>query len=390
MSLRKTKLGVIGTVGVPAKYGGFETLAHQLVLSLHNEFDLTVYSSSKSYPEEERVKTWEGARIVYVPLKANGVQSIFYDILSMIHALLFCDVLLVLGVSGCIFLPIVKLFYWKKVVVNVDGLEWRRAKWSSWAKSFLVFSEKIAVRYADEIVTDNAAIQKYVFDKYSVNSRLIEYGSDHVSKVPIQKSFIKKYPFLSGEYAFKVCRIEPENNIHLVLEAFARSAKLPLVIVGNWNHSEYGRTLRQLYQPYENIYLLDPIYEPVALNMLRSNCCLYVHGHSAGGTNPSLVEAMYLQLPILSYGVIYNRITTQERALYFDTAEDIILTLRDLQKIDLSKIAFNLNWVAIHRYTWSDIANKYSEALQGVNKAPVPVFDFELPSALKRATLQRV
>ena len=385
MSLRKTRLGVIGTVGVPAKYGGFETLAHQLVLNLRNDFDITVYSSSKSYPEEERAKTWEGARIVYVPLKANGFQSIFYDILSMIHALIFCDVLLVLGVSGCIFLPFVKLFPWKKVVVNVDGLEWRRAKWSSWAKKFLMFSEQIAVRFADEIVTDNAAIQKYVFDKYGVNSRLIEYGSDHVCKVPTQNSFLKKYPFLSSDYAFKVCRIEPENNIHLVLEAFARSGKMPLVIVGNWNHSKYGRTLRQLYQPYQNIYLFDPIYEPVELNMLRSNCCLYVHGHSAGGTNPSLVEAMYLQLPILSYGVIYNRITTQEKALYFDSVEDIILTLKELQKIDLSKIAFSLRWVAAHRYTWQDISNKYCEALQGENKAPIPVFDFELPLALKRA-----
>ncbi len=386
MKVQKTKLGIIGTVGVPAKYGGFETLAHQLVLNLRNRFDLTVYSSSKSYSKKERVSHWEGAKIVYVPLKANGAQSIIYDIISMIHALIFCDVLLVLGVSGCIFLPVVKLFPWKKVVVNVDGLEWRRAKWSGWAKQFLIFSEKMAVRYADEIITDNAAIQKYVVDYYDINARLIEYGADHVSKVEVESSFMLKYPFLNSDYAFKVCRIEPENNIHMVLEAFARHQKLPLVLVGNWDHSEYGKDLRKMYRQYKNLYLLDPIYDPTALNMLRSNCTLYVHGHSAGGTNPSLVEAMYLELPILAYGVIYNRITTEQRALYFSNVEDIISTLEKLPQLQLDAIAFNMKWTADHRYTWSVIAGKYRQAVEGKDRMPIPVFDFELPLALQRAS----
>ncbi len=386
MKVEKTKLGIIGTVGVPAKYGGFETLAHQLVLNLRNRFDLTVYSSSKSYSKEERVSHWEGAKIVYVPLKANGAQSIIYDIISMIHALIFCDVLLVLGVSGCIFLPVVKLFPWKKVVVNVDGLEWRRAKWSGWAKQFLIFSEKMAIRYADEIITDNAAIQKYVVDYYDINARLIEYGADHVSKVDVESSFIQKYPFLNSDYAFKVCRIEPENNIHMVLEAFARYQKLPLVLVGNWDHSEYGKELRKMYRQYKNLYLLDPIYDPTTLNMLRSNCSLYVHGHSAGGTNPSLVEAMYLELPILAYGVIYNRITTEHRALYFSNVEEIISMLEKLPQLQLDVVAFNMKWTADHRYTWSVIAGKYRQAVEGKDRMPIPVFDFELPLALQRAS----
>lgn len=387
MKMQKTKLGIIGTVGVPAKYGGFETLAHQLVLNLRDEFDITVYSSSKAYDKAERVKTWEGANIVYLPLKANGAQSIVYDILSIIHALFFVDVMLVLGVSGCIFLPFIKLFSRKRVVVNVDGLEWRRAKWSGWAKQFLIFSEKIAVRFADEIVTDNAAIQKYVLDNYGIESRLIEYGADHVSGVApdMQDQFLEKYPFLGGDYAFKVCRIEPENNIHLILEAFARAGEMPLALVGNWSHSEYGRELRRLYSQYPHLHLLDPIYEPVELNTLRSNCSLYVHGHSAGGTNPSLVEAMYLGLPILSYGVIYNRITTQDRALYFETVEDIIAALKNLPELNLAGIAYQMKWLANLRYTWATIASKYDLALRGLGKEPVPAFDFDLPKALQRA-----
>lgn len=383
---RKERLGIIGTVGVPAKYGGFETLAHQLVLNLRDQFNMTVYASAKAYPKKDRVKSWEGAKVVYWRLDANGYQSVFYDIISMIHALIFCDVLLVLGVSGCTFLPILKLLSRKKVIVNVDGLEWRRAKWSGTAKKFLKFSEKIAVRYADEIITDNAAIQKYVVDTYDINPHLIEYGSDHVSPVALKNEHYEKYPFLESEYAFKVCRIEPENNIQLVLEAFARYGKMTLVMVGNWNHSYFGREVRKLYSQYENLHLLDPIYDQKELNILRSNCDLYVHGHSAGGTNPSLVEAMNLRLPILAFDVIYNRITTQQRALYFESAEDIITRLEMMPLTDLEGLASNLKWVAEHKYTWNRIAERYRQAAESTERLPRPVFDFELPSALKKAS----
>jgi glycosyltransferase involved in cell wall biosynthesis len=377
MNYNKPNLGIIGTVGVPAKYGGFETLAEQLALNLSNEYQTTVYCSATNYAKHERVKEWNGIRLKYLPMSANGVQSIVYDIVSMIHSLFFMDVILILGVSGCIFLPFIKfLAPRKQVVVNVDGLEWRRGKWKGFAKKFLRFSEGIAVRYADEVVTDNAAIQQYVRDIYGVESRLIEYGADHVEPIEKQPEQYEKHPFLAGDYAFKVCRIEPENNIHIVLEAFARHAKMPLVLVGNWEHSEYGHDLRELYRQYRNLYLLDPIYQHDELNMLRSNCTLYVHGHSAGGTNPSLVEAMYLGIPVLSYGAVYNRITTQERAIYFETAEDIILALRKLPELDLEQIAHDLKWIADMRYLWSIISKKYAMAFKGIEReAGVPVLE---------------
>ncbi len=381
-----SRLAIIGTVGVPAKYGGFETLAHQLVLQLRNRFQLTVYASKQSYSEEERTSEWEGAKVVYLPLKANGLQSIFYDMLSMLHALLFADVMLVLGVSGCLLLPFVKLFPWVKVIVNVDGLEWRRAKWNGLAKKFLIISEKIAVRFADEIITDNAAIQKYVLDNYGISSRLIEYGADHAQPVHVTDKYVKKYPFLKGKYAFKVCRIEPENNIHVVLEAFAKYDKLPLVIVGNWNHSEYGKSLRKSFRRYEHIKLLDPIFEPEELNTLRSNCTLYVHGHSAGGTNPSLVEAMYLARPILAFDVVYNRITTQHKALYFNDSSDISRVLDELDSYNLQELAGTMKRIADRMYLWSRIASLYAEAATSSSRLPKPVFDFELPKNLQRAS----
>ena len=133
------KLAIIGTVGVPAKYGGFETLVHYLVKNLNKRLDITVYCSEKSYSEEERVPTWNGAKLHYIPLKANGLQSIIYDLWSILHALRYADTLLILGVSGCMFLPIIKMFSKKRIIVTIDGLEWRRPKWNWFAKRFLMF-----------------------------------------------------------------------------------------------------------------------------------------------------------------------------------------------------------------------------------------------------------
>lgn len=386
MKFTKKRIGIIGTVGVPSRYGGFETLAHQLILQLRDRFDFTTYCSARNYKPEERVARWKGSRLVYLPFQANGVQSIVYDIVSMIHALIFCDVLLVLGVSGGIFLPLVKLFSRKKVIVNIDGLEWRRIKWSGPARRFLRYSEKLAVRYADEVITDNAAIQQYVAEFYGRQSRLIEYGADHVDKVLIDPGLVEKYPFLNSRYAFKVCRIEPENNIHLVLEAFARFRYMPLVIVGNWKNSAYGRDLRELYSQYPFIHLVDPVYDPHELNMLRSNCQVYVHGHSAGGTNPSLVEAMHLGLPVIAYGAVYNRITTEHQCLYFDTADDLLGHLENLPALSLRAQALRMKEVADRRYSWQVIANKYRWCLEDRQPEPEPKPEIiSEPAALQQA-----
>jgi len=369
--MAKTKVGIIGTVGVPAKYGGFETLAHQLVLNLSKRLDLTVYSSSKTYSKEDQVDTWEGASIKYIPLKANGIQSIPYDIFSMIHAMIFCDVLLILGVSGCIFLPFVKLFTNKRIIVNVDGLEWRRAKWNGLIKKFLIFSEWMAVQFADRIITDNAALQDYAMEEYGIESSLIEYGADHVEVDPNLMD-TTKFPFLINDYAFKVCRIEPENNIHLVLKAFLQTPQIPLIIVGNWKDSVYGKNLLEEYEQVNHFYLLDPIYDPKILNQLRSNCLVYIHGHSAGGTNPSLVEAMYLGLPIIAFDVVYNKVTTEYSSEYFSTSADLIEKVLSLSSTDLSVLGVTMQAIAERRYTWRTISEKYEAVVLEREFIPIP------------------
>ena len=357
--MQKKKIAIIGTVGIPAKYGGFETLAEHLVRHMSEEFDLTVYCTKKKYPKGQRPARYLGARLVYLPVDANGVWSIVYDCWSILHALFYADVLLVLGVSGGILLPFVRRCTRKKIIVSIDGIEWKRDKWIRPAKWYLWWAEKTAVKYSHADISDNESIQDYTAYRYKTLSNIIEYGADHTLKIEASPSDIDTYPFLAAPYAFKVCRIEPENNIHIVLEAFSRIEGLPLVMIGNWNNSEYGRALLRQYGGAEGIILMDPVYDQAKLDLIRGNAALYVHGHSAGGTNPSLVEAMYLGLPIVAFQVSYNKTTTENKAWYFSSVDDLIRIVTQAGFADLREKAAQMKEIACRRYTWSVIAGKY-------------------------------
>jgi len=155
--MQNKKVAIIGTMGIPAKYGGFETLTEYLTKNLYKKYNLTVYCSSKSY--KHKIAQHNGANLKYINLNANGIQSIPYDIISIIKSLKESDTLLILGVSGCIILPIIRVFSKKNIIVNIDGLEWKRDKWGKFAKWFLKYSERLAVKYANSIVADNKVIQ---------------------------------------------------------------------------------------------------------------------------------------------------------------------------------------------------------------------------------------
>ena len=352
------KVAIIGTQGIPANYGGFETLVENIIGdNCSNDIQYTVFCSSKDMPS--KIKEHKGARLKYVPLRANGVQSIPYDIMSMMRSIRGYDTILILGVSGCIFLPVFKLFCRKKVIVNIDGLEYRRAKWKGWVKKFLKFSEKCAVRFANVIITDNKGIQDYVKQEYKKETTLIAYGGDHALIDLAQEretEILKQYGLEAGGYSMSVCRIEPENNCHMTLEAF-KNSKEKLVFIGNWHRNDYSRKLKEEYSKYSNITLLNSIYDLDILYTLRKNTRYYIHGHSAGGTNPSLVEAMFFGRPILSFDVIYNRETTKNKAHYYTNADD----LQQLIKLGVDN-GKELKQIASEEYTWSKIAKEY-EAL---------------------------
>lgn len=352
------KIAIIGTVGVPASYGGFETLVENIIGdNASDSIEYTVFCSCKSYAEQKL--EYKGAKLKYINLKANGAQSTLYDILSMIKTTNKYDVALVLGVSGCIFLPIFRLWFRNKLIVNIDGLEHRRDKWGKFAKWFLRKSEAMAVHYADVVVADNKGIQDYVTDMYHKDSALIAYGGDHVERYvteEVQDRVLEEYGVEKDDYAISVCRIEPENNCHVILEAFSKTNK-KLIYIGNWERSEYGKALKEKYSKFPNIIIHSPEYNLDTLYALRSNAAMYIHGHSAGGTNPSLVEAMFFGKPILAFDVIYNRATTAEHAYYFKDSESLQKLIKQ-EKLDGEV----MRTIAQKQYTWKKIASQY-EAL---------------------------
>ncbi|NQV76888.1 MAG: DUF1972 domain-containing protein [Lutibacter sp.] len=357
------KVAIIGTNGLPGRYGGWEQFLNHLTLNLQNKFSFVVYTSS--YNSVKGLKEFNGAKLKIMPFKANGAQSVIYDIISLFHGAVKYDVLLVLGTSGCICLPFIKLFG-KKIILNPDGCEWKRKKWSTSIKRFLLLSEKIGVKYADTIVADNEKIMDYIQLAYNKPSKLIEYGGDNAFFVEISEKTQVKYKITKNNYAFKVCRIEPENNLDLILEAF-KNSEIVLILIGNWEYSSYGKNLRNKYKDYLNFRLLDPIYDQKSLDELRSNCSLYIHGHSVGGTNPSLVEAMNLGLCCLVYNAEYNVVTTENSAIYFNDESDLrkILNNYKSNEIDLVSFGNKMREIAKRRYIWSIITEKYGEIFSG-------------------------
>ncbi|MEI6260923.1 MAG: DUF1972 domain-containing protein [Deltaproteobacteria bacterium] len=358
------KIAILGAAGVPANYGGFETLAENLV-RYHDvaspEDQLTVYCSSKNYPIKKQA--FLSARLKYVPLNANGAQSILYDIFSLLSAVWSRnDEILLLGVSGAIALPIVRVVSHARIITNIDGIEWRRLKWRGIAKHFLRFSEKIAVRFSHEVITDNEVITDYVRHAYGVDCHMIAYGGDHA--VAADAVAISDH-VLPAKYAFSVCRIEPENNVYMIVEAFSRLRSHALIMVGNWDYSDYGRAIREQFGSFANLYLLDPIYDLGQLKTLRSQAMFYVHGHCAGGTNPSLVEAMHFALPVLAFDCGFNRSTAEDKALFFGSSEELVRLVETTTASDIEKVGRDMLEIARRRYTWSAIAEQYFALLNG-------------------------
>ena len=298
----------------------------------------------------------------YIGLDANGPQSIPYDILSLFDAVRRrTDVILLLGVSGALALPLVRVFSRTRIVTNIDGIEWKREKWTGLARLILRLSERAAVRWSHVVIADNDAIAEYLRKTYGSECHVIAYGGDHaLTAEPVADDAIN----LRSSYALALCRIEPENNIAMILEAFAQMPDRPLVFVGNWDKSEYGRDLQTRYSYHSNIHLIGPVYDAGRLRWIRNGARAYIHGHSAGGTNPSLVEMMHFEIPVFAYSCDFNRYTTENMAAYFESADDLRTKVEGIMGAREKDIARSMREIAKRRYTWDHIGRAYFELMK--------------------------
>lgn len=363
------KIFIVGTCGVPNNYGGFESLAENLVYNDNYSTHYTVFCERSRYPNATR-DFLDNCTRIFLPISANGISSIIYDVLSLIICIIKRpDIVLVLGSSGAFFIPVVRLLTFGKVkiIFNLDGREWAREKWNKLAKLYLKYSEMVGVQFSNHVVADNKVITDYVRRSYVASVSEIAYGGDNALQpaevAPTQE--IKSY-FLA------LCRIEPENNVHHILEAFSKSTK-NLIFIGNWENSHYGNMLREQYKASNQITLLDPIYDPEKLYHYRRNCIAYIHGHSAGGTNPSLVEMMHFSAPIMAYNCDYNRYTLGSSGKFFTSANDLFKLINDPNfgwgsPEEIYENVEYQNKLAQEEYTWQIICQKYNRLFEDVLK----------------------
>lgn len=346
------KIAIVGIVGVPASYGGLETLIENLLDNEDHEF--TVYCSSLHYAS--KVNTYKNSRLVYIPIPANGIFGVLYDFVSLIHSVFTGHKkILVLGVSSAPLFRFLKFVSPSlQIMVNIDGLEWRREKWGVLAKLYLRFATWLAIKHSDKVIADNDAVSEFVRSRYGAQTEMIAYGGDH-ALVGTEKVDILLDISPLKRYSLSVCRIEPENNIGLILEAFKQSGE-NIIFIGNWGSSDYGKSLFDFYSQCVNVTLLHPIYCADSLYTYRNNCALYVHGHSVGGTNPSLVEIMHFGCPIIAFDCVFNRSTLENHGGYFLSVEGL---LSQIDKYLTSNDSGVFREIASKRYTWDKIRDQY-------------------------------
>jgi len=274
--------------------------------------------------------TYKNVNIVFFPI-INSVRVLgefIYDTLAIIWASLKVDIIYMLGYASVTSLIIPKLLG-KVVIVNVDGLEWKRKKFHPILQFILKGFEKITTRIANYVVVDSYNIGDYYKKTYNITPIYIPNGVRKIDPFP---SISDKFNLNDGEYYLVVARLEPENNIDLIIKGFIESkSSKKLIIVGGTKKTDYIKDLFKITRDEGNILFVGGIYDKKLLMTLRFYCFAYIHGHEVGGTNPSLLEALSNRNVTLAYDVSYNREVAKDSALYFKTSGDLASSINKLE-----------------------------------------------------------
>ena len=371
------RIAILGSRGIPAKYGGFETFAEGLSTRLvKNGFEITV--SCEYEPLESRIPEFNGVKLEYFPFKPpkSYLLRMFYENLSDIYFLIKLtrshDLIYFLGIEVGFFLFIPKLLKNNiRLLVNIDGVMWKRTKFNNFARFLLKINHYFATIFADTIITDAKEMKNYVPDIYKNKAVYIPYGINIPKQITWSneraqnlENYNKIKDISPDNYWLVVARLEPENNISIIIDAFSKSkTSLPLIIIGEFSSDKYKRQLNRIVEKNNNIIFLGSIYNLNMLNMLRQNCFAYIHGHTVGGTNPSLLEAMIMKNIIIAHDNEFNREVCGNFGVYFKDVDDL------KNKIDLiekdSSSYLKLKEEVYHRvrkeYSWKNISSKYAK-----------------------------
>lgn len=349
MPLTSMKIGIMGTRGIPNRYGGFEQFATMLSAGLVQKGHTVAVYTPHNHPYDQ--PDWKGVQLIRCkePARLGTAGQFFYDrnCLRDARKRQF-DILLHLGYTSD------SVWYrrWPASSVNIlnmDGLEWKRSKYNRFTRLFLKKAEALAARHADVLIADSPGIREHLYHVYQKEAEYIPYAADVFSG---PASYVLKQLQLEPySYLLLIARMEPENNIETVIQGWLRSGNaLPLVIVGSTANA-YGRWLKKKYQQ-AGIRFTEAIYDSFLLNNLRYYSHLYFHGHSVGGTNPSLLEAMACNCTIAAHDNIFNKAILQDAGCYFTDAAGVTDAIthppnenkrRQWQAINQQRIAGSFN-----------------------------------------------
>ncbi len=359
MDKKALSLALMGSRGIPNRYGGFESFAEELGVRLAARGHHVIVYTVADHPV--KAEKWKGVNRVLINNpegKLGTFGQFIYDLNCNRHSRSKqFDIILHLGYTSD------SVWYWlwaknSMHIVNMDGQEWKRSKYNRLVRAFLHLAERLATIRSRWLVADSGEIEKYLRNKYSVPVIYIAYGA----KVPAAYSpeLIGEWGLARGSYDLVVARMEPENNIEMAIQAkMASKSRIPLVIVGNAN--KYKRFLQEKYDRQENIRFLDAVYNEEKLNNLRHFSRIYVHGHSVGGTNPSLLEAMACGCRIVAHGNPFNRFVLGDDAKYFSSKTELSALLNEFRPVDYEKLIVQ-NLAKISReYNWDAITDAYEK-----------------------------
>lgn len=362
------KIAILGTRGIPNHYGGFEQFAEFFSVYLaQNGHEVYVYNSH-NHPWQE--PTFHGVHIIHQndPEHKMGTFGQFlydYNCIMDSRKRNF-DIILQLGYTS----NSVWFFLLPKqpiIITNMDGLEWKRTKYSRPVRQFLKFAERLAAISSDYLVADSPGIKSYLKKRYNKESTFIAYGAHPFDAA--DASVIAPYEVTPGKYNMVMARFEPENNLDMVLEGVAMTQeKTPILVVGN-HKTKYGSYLKEKFKAHAHIRFMGGIYNLEHLNNLRYHSNLYFHGHTVGGTNPSLLEAMASQALVVAHNNDFNRGILKENSYYFSDATQVSNLLASVKKSDNLQLVRHNYDAIVNQYNWKKINGEYLDLFETARKA---------------------
>jgi glycosyltransferase involved in cell wall biosynthesis len=359
------RIAILGSRGFPSTYGGFETLVRHLSRGLVQDgHDVTVYCRAPSEGRHEW--TAEGVRCVWTPGRdTTSASTLSFGFTSHVHAATQSfEVALVLNVANGYYLPLLSA-RGTPTVLNTDGVEWERGKWGPLARKVFYRGAQLSAQYADVLVSDSRAIADIWQQEFEVRPRFIPYGAD--LNIGADDERVTALGFQPRSYALVVARLIPENNVALTLDALdLATARHPAIVVGSASYvSPLEDRLRELDHE-GRVRWLGHVKDQELLNQLWANCGVYVHGHSVGGTNPALLQALGAGAPTLALDTQFNReVLGKDEQLFSHDAGKLAVRIDKAlgDRTVQSRWASHGRATVASRYTWRSVCDAYTEAL---------------------------